>query len=138
MDAHRQRHGTEDDLVVGFQLTHSAAFVGPMTNGSNLGIAFRHPVLDRKFQITSDNCFRCGSPHHPRRLHQGGLIASDALWAILWTSSIADKSLLHEFLGALARPGDFGVDRLKTARVSCERLLKALVPAATKLRSVSD
>src|SRR5205085_8664251 len=54
--AHEERHGTSEDLVVGFQLTHSGRFCKP-TDKTRLEprVAYRHPLLDRRFNITSDS-----------------------------------------------------------------------------------
>ena len=54
--AHKQRHGTAEDLVIGFQLTHSGRFCKP-NDKSRLEprVACRHPILDRKFSVTSQD-----------------------------------------------------------------------------------
>src|SRR5438034_10738632 len=54
--AHQARCGTADDLVIGFQLTHSGRFCKP-NDKSRLEprVAYRHPILDRKFKVTSDD-----------------------------------------------------------------------------------
>src|SRR5688500_4922707 len=53
--AHKEQCGTAEDLIIGFQLTHSGRFCRP-TEKKRLEprIAFRHPILDRKFGITDD------------------------------------------------------------------------------------
>src|SRR5215470_4860313 len=53
--SHRECHGTADDLVIGFQLTHSGRFCKP-TDKKRLEprVAYRHPILDRRFHVTSD------------------------------------------------------------------------------------
>ena len=43
-----------DDLVIGFQLTHSGRFCRPNDKRMEPRAAFRHPLLDKKFQVTSD------------------------------------------------------------------------------------
>ncbi len=109
VDAHRQRHGTEDDLVVGFQLTHSGRFCRPNDKRLESRIAFRHPVLDRKFQITSDT--QVFSDAEVRKLIgdyiKAARIASD-VGADFVDIKHCHGYLLHEFLGAFTRPGDFG------------------------------
>jgi len=52
--AHRERHGQTDDLVVGLQLTHSGRYARPSTRGPAPRIAYRHPVLDARLGIGSD------------------------------------------------------------------------------------
>jgi 2,4-dienoyl-CoA reductase-like NADH-dependent reductase (Old Yellow Enzyme family) len=45
--AHRERHGTADDLLTGLQLTHSGRYCRPGPGPGLLPrIAYRHPVLD--------------------------------------------------------------------------------------------
>src|SRR5580658_9139773 len=52
--AHRELHGTAEDLVIGFQLTHSGRFCRPNDQRLESRVAFRHPMLDKKFHIVSD------------------------------------------------------------------------------------
>src|SRR5258705_8185954 len=53
--AHRDRYGTTDDLVIGFQLTHSGRFCKPNDKfRMEPRVAYRHPILDRKFKVTGD------------------------------------------------------------------------------------
>ena len=55
VSAHCERFGAADDLVIGFQLTHSGRFCKP-TDKKRMEprVAYRHPILDKKFNITSD------------------------------------------------------------------------------------
>src|SRR6476661_4960934 len=53
--AHRERYGRAEDLVIGFQLTHSGRFCKPTDKfRMEPRVAYRHPILDRKFKVTSD------------------------------------------------------------------------------------
>ena len=55
VNAHRERFGGTDDLVVGLQLTHSGRFSRP--NDSRRiepRVAYRHPLLDARFSVVSD------------------------------------------------------------------------------------
>src|SRR5438067_7356290 len=53
--AHKERYGNPDDLVIGFQLTHSGRFCKPNDKKRlEPRVAYRHPILDRKFNVTSD------------------------------------------------------------------------------------
>lgn len=55
LTAHRERFDTTDDLVLGFQLTHSGRFCKPWDKRKmEPRVAYRHPILDRKFGVTSD------------------------------------------------------------------------------------
>ncbi|MEM7810411.1 MAG: NADH:flavin oxidoreductase [Planctomycetota bacterium] len=53
--AHRDAFGigAEDDLVVGLQLTHSGRFARP-DDGPRPRVAYRHPLLDPKFDVRGD------------------------------------------------------------------------------------
>ncbi|MEO7676600.1 MAG: NADH:flavin oxidoreductase, partial [Verrucomicrobiota bacterium] len=42
--AHQQRYGRTDDLVIGFQLTHSGRFCRPRDKRWESRVAYRHPV----------------------------------------------------------------------------------------------
>src|SRR5437868_731332 len=54
--AHKARYGKTDDLVIGFQLTHSGRFCKPNDKfRMEPRVAYRHPILDKKFQVTSEN-----------------------------------------------------------------------------------
>ena len=54
VDEHRQRYGTDDDLLVGLQLTHSGRFCRPTDKArSEPWIPARHPVLDQRFGIAA-------------------------------------------------------------------------------------
>jgi 2,4-dienoyl-CoA reductase-like NADH-dependent reductase (Old Yellow Enzyme family) len=108
--AHRDRFGTADDLVIGFQLTHSGRFCKP-TDKKRLEprVAFRHPILDRKFGVTSDAQVFTDDEMEV-------LIEAYVRAAGLAREAGADfvdlkhchGYLLHEFLGAHTRPGKFG------------------------------
>jgi NADPH2 dehydrogenase len=108
--AHSARYGSADDLIIGFQLTHSGRFCRP-TDKKKLEprIAYRHPILDRKFGITSDAAVL--SDDEVR-----GLIAAYIEAAALAGPAGADfidlkhchGYLLHEFLSAHTRPGPYG------------------------------
>src|SRR5438552_6717341 len=53
--AHKERYGTTDDLVIGLQLTHSGRFCKPNDKlRMEPRVACRHPILDKKFNVTSD------------------------------------------------------------------------------------
>ncbi|MGH7136524.1 MAG: NADH:flavin oxidoreductase, partial [Pirellulales bacterium] len=53
--AHRERHGTLDDLLVGLQLTHSGRFSRPTGERLEPRLAYHHPLLDQKFGISPDD-----------------------------------------------------------------------------------
>ncbi len=108
--AHRERYGTDADLVVGFQLTHSGRFSRPDKSvRPEPKVAFRHPLLDRRFNVTSDHQVLTDAEVE-------GIIADYVKAARVAWNAGADfvdikhchGYLLHEFLGAHTRPGRYG------------------------------
>ena len=108
--AHRERHGTADDLIIGFQLTHSGRFCKP-TDKKRMEprVAFRHPILDRKFNVTSDTqVFTDAEIEELIQCYiRAAKIARD-VGADFVDLKHCHGYLLHEFLGAHTRPGKFG------------------------------
>jgi len=108
--AHKERCGTADDLVIGFQLTHSGRFC-KSTDKQRMEprVAFRHPILDRKFGVTSDA--QVFTDSEIEELIQCYIRAAKLAWDV--GADFVDIKhchgyLLHEFLGAHTRPGKFG------------------------------
>jgi NADPH2 dehydrogenase len=53
--AHKQRFGRTDDLIIGFQLTHSGRFCKSNDHfRPEPRAAYRHPLLDKRSNVTSD------------------------------------------------------------------------------------
>ncbi len=107
--AHRENFGTTDDLVIGFQLTHSGRFSRPHDKNYESRVAFRHPILDRKFNVTSDAQVFTDDElvvlvgdfvRAARVAHEAGADFVDI--------KHCHGYLLHEFLGAHTRPGCYG------------------------------
>ena len=108
--AHRDRHGRVDDLVIGFQLTHSGRFCRPNEKKRfEPRVAFRHPLLDERFGVTSEAQVFSDDELRP-------LVADFARAARVAYEAGADfvdikhchGYLLHEFLAAHTRPGPYG------------------------------
>lgn len=55
LDAHHTKFGNTDGLYIGLQLTHSGRFCRPNTKDLEPRVAYRHPLLDKKFHIDSDS-----------------------------------------------------------------------------------
>ena len=110
VSAHQQRHGSSDDLVIGFQLTHSGRFCKPNDKfRMEPHVAYRHPILDRKFNVTSDQ--QVWTDDEIERLIQDYIAAAKIAWEV--GADFVDIKhchgyLLHEFLSAFTRPGKFG------------------------------
>lgn len=108
--AHRERFDTADDLVIGFQLTHSGRFCKP-TDPKRMEprVAFRHPILDERFGVTSDA--QMFTDDEIERMI-GDYIRAARVAAEAGADFVDLKHchgyLLHEFLGAHTRPGRFG------------------------------
>ena len=108
--AHQDRSGRTDDLVIGFQLTHSGRFCKP-TDKKRMEprVAFRHPILDRKFGVTSDT--QVFTDGEIEELIECYIRAAKIAWDV--GADFVDVKhchgyLLHEFLGAHTRPGKYG------------------------------
>jgi 2,4-dienoyl-CoA reductase-like NADH-dependent reductase (Old Yellow Enzyme family) len=109
IQAHRARHGTADDLVIGFQLTHSGRFCRPNDKRLESRVAYRHPILDRRFQVTSDA--QVLSDGEVKKLIDAYVGAARVAWdagADFVDIKHCHGYLLHEFLSAFTRPGDYG------------------------------
>lgn len=107
---HQQRYGSADDLVIGFQLTHSGRFCKPNDKfRMEPRVAYRHPILDRKFKVTSDD--QVWTDSEIEQLIQNYISAAQIAWDV--GADFVDIKhchgyLLHEFLSACIRPGKFG------------------------------
>ncbi len=117
--AHQDRYGKVDDLVVGFQLTHSGRFCRPNDNKIyEPRVAFRHPILDRKFHVTSDE--QVWTDGEIEELIKD-YISAARVAAVAGADFVDIKHchgyLLHEFLGAHTRPGRYGGDFENRTRI---------------------
>lgn len=119
IDAHRERYGKSDDLVIGFQLTHSGRFCKPNDQHRlEPRVAYRHPVLDRKFGVGSDA--QVLSDTEVERLIEAYIRAARVAWDV--GADFVDLKhchgyLLHEFLSARRRPGKYGGDFENRTRI---------------------
>lgn len=124
---HREQHGGDDDLVIGFQLTHSGRFCRP-TDKKRLAprVAYRHPILDAKFGVTGDEQVLTDAEIEE-------LIGCYVRAARIAREACADfvdvkhchGYLLHEFLSAHTRPGKYGgsfENRTRPLREIVERI----------------
>ena len=108
--AHRENFEKTDDLIIGYQLTHSGRFCRPNDKKKiESRVAYRHPILDKKFNVTSDD--QILSDDDLKRLVED--FAKAAKIAYETGADFVDIKhchgyLLHEFLGAYTRPGEFG------------------------------
>ncbi|MDE0044147.1 MAG: NADH:flavin oxidoreductase, partial [Candidatus Poribacteria bacterium] len=132
LSMHRERYGNTDDLLIGFQLTHSGRFSRPDDKKTlEPPIACPHPFLDRKFGITSDAAVL--SDDEVKRLIDD-YVAAAAITYSVGAEFVDIKHchgyLLHEFLGAHTRPGPYGGSFENRTRILCEIVsgIRAQVP----------
>ncbi len=108
--AHASRFGKTEDLVIGFQLTHSGRFCKPNDKFRlEPRVAYRHPILDPKFNVTSDE--QVWTDAEIDRLVEDYVKAAKIAWDV--GADFVDIKhchgyLLHEFLSAFTRPGKYG------------------------------
>jgi len=106
--AHKKDFGKTDDLVIGFQLTHSGRFCRPH-GPKEPRVAYRHPILDKKFDVVSDS--QILTDDEMKRLIDAYVRAAKIPQDVV--ADFVDIKhchgyLLHEFLSAHTRPGEFG------------------------------
>jgi 2,4-dienoyl-CoA reductase-like NADH-dependent reductase (Old Yellow Enzyme family) len=108
--SHQRYHGNTDDLVIGFQLTHSGRFCRPNDKKRwEPRVAYRHPLLDPKFSVNSDSMVWTDT-----QLEEliGDYVKSAKLAYDAGANFVDIKSchgyLLHEFLSAFSREGIYG------------------------------
>ncbi len=112
-DAHQERFGRTDDLLVGLQLTHSGRFSRPNRKDAiEPRMAYRHPVLDRKYNVEHES-------------DAAMLLTDDDIHGLIdayvESAKLAQRVgfqfvdvkhchgyLGHEFLSAFDRPGPYG------------------------------
>lgn len=107
--AAKRASGADEEQVVGLQLTHSGRYAAPDQDGPRPRIAFRHPVLDRRRGVDSDQPIL--SDDELRRL-QDDFVAAARTAAAAGFDFVDIKSchgyLLNELLAAHSRPGPYG------------------------------
>lgn len=110
LTAHEERYGSTGDLLIGFQLTHSGRFCRPRDKKRlEPSIAFRHPILDRKFGIADDSrTLSDGQVEELIRCYIDAAEIARDLGADFVDIKHCHGYLLHEFLGAHTRPGKYG------------------------------
>lgn len=110
VEAHQQRFGAADDLLIGLQLTHSGRFSRPREKSRlEPAIAYHHPILDSRYPPCADR-----DPIPDTAV--GSIVQAFAAAARLAAAAGFDfvdlKSchgyLGHEFLSAHHRPGQYG------------------------------
>lgn len=112
INAHRDRFGTADDLLVGLQLTHSGRFCRPFDKKKlDPRIVYHHPLLDAKFHIEPNDDSKLLTDDEIRQLIANYIRAAKMAHAIGFKFVDVKHChgyLGHEFLSAFDRPGPFG------------------------------
>jgi 2,4-dienoyl-CoA reductase-like NADH-dependent reductase (Old Yellow Enzyme family) len=110
VSAHQERYANAEDLVIGFQLTHSGRFCKPNDKfRMEPRVAFRHPLLDQRFHVTNDS--QVWTDGELDALVQDYVAAARIAWetgADFVDIKHCHGYLLHELLGAFTRPGKYG------------------------------
>jgi 2,4-dienoyl-CoA reductase-like NADH-dependent reductase (Old Yellow Enzyme family) len=110
LDAHKAKGASPDDLLIGLQLTHSGRFARPNDKKKlEPRILYRHPILDRKFGITSDDAVFSDAEIDDLigSFVQAAVRAQAAGYAFVDLKH-CHGYLGHEFLSAHTRPGPYG------------------------------
>ncbi len=128
--AHKERYGTADDLVIGFQLTHSGRFCKPNDKfRMEPRVAYRHPILDKRFNVTTDaQVFTDGGIDQLIECYiAAARIASDVGADFMATCCTS--------FSARSRAPESMAGRSRTGPGFCARSLPASAPAETRSRS---
>ena len=107
---HQEHFSTTDDLLVGLQLTHSGRFARPNSKAKlEPRVAYRHPVLDPRCGITSDEPVL--TDDELERLIEDFVRASRQALSVGYhfvDVKHCHGYLGHEILSGFDRPGKFG------------------------------
>ena len=127
-EAHQERYGSCDDLVVALQLTHSGRFSNPTKAGWQPRIAYHHPLLDARHRIDPADSRCVLTDDDIERLIDAYVVAArnaEAAGFDMVDLKACHGYLVHEFLSARRRPGPFGGDfdgRTRLLRTLIERV----------------
>ena len=106
---HREKFGTDDDMLIGLQLTHSGRFSHPNKADVLESVtAYSHPLLDKKFGNSPANVVKDDEVKNIiQHFIKAAAIARDAGFDFVDIKH-AHGYLGHEFLTAYDRPGPYG------------------------------
>jgi 2,4-dienoyl-CoA reductase-like NADH-dependent reductase (Old Yellow Enzyme family) len=109
VDAHRTARGGTDGLVVGLQLTHSGRWSRP-SGPPEPRIAFHHPVLDQRVPADATRVLTDDDLNHLVETFAGAAVLAARAGFDFVDVKHCHGYLLHELLGAVDRPGEYGGD----------------------------
>jgi NADPH2 dehydrogenase len=121
--AHRENFGSLDGLLVGLQLTHSGRFCKPHDHFHfQPRIAYHHPLLDAKYKIDPHDTSIVFTDAELDSLIDDFVAAARLAWDVGFQFvdvKACHGYLLHEFLSARRRPGEYGGDLAGRSRLMC-------------------
>lgn len=108
--AHRSSFGNTDSLYVGLQLTHSGRFSRPNSKSQpEPRVAYRHPLLDKRVAVTSDAAVLTDAQLHDLRdCYVAAAKTAQSSGFDFVDVKACHGYLLHEFLSAYDRAGEYG------------------------------
>jgi len=110
IEEHKKAAGSDEDLLVGLQLTHSGRYCRPNAGGRpEPHILYRHPILDRKLNLPADFPMLSDGDVHAiiEDFHRGARIAWELGFDFVDVKH-CHGYLGHEFLSAHTREGNYG------------------------------
>ena len=98
-----------EEVLIGLQLTHSGRWSCPNKNGPTPKIVFKHPILDLKSGVKSDEALIADNELAalPEHYAAASELASKAGFSFV-DIKCCHGYLLHELLAARSRPGPYG------------------------------
>jgi len=121
--------------VVGLQLTHSGRFSRPTPDGPAPRIAYRHPVLDRRVGVEGDSAVLSDDEVRAlvARFARAARLAQEEGFEFVDVKH-CHGYLLHEFLSARSRRGDYGGEALPARLALLREVVGAVRAAAPRIR----
>ena len=109
VSAHEEKFGSTDGLYVGLQLTHSGRFCRPNSGALEPRVAYRHPLLDKKFNVDDDSYVFTDEEIEQliEDFGQAAVLAQKAGFDFVDIKH-CHGYLGHEFLSAIDRDGKYG------------------------------
>jgi 2,4-dienoyl-CoA reductase-like NADH-dependent reductase (Old Yellow Enzyme family) len=108
--AHKQAAGSDSDLMIGLQLTHSGRYSRPNVHGRpEPKLVYRHPILDRRLGIPAEHPVLTDQELREiiEDFHNAAVVAAQAGFNFVDIKH-CHGYLGHELLSAHTREGDFG------------------------------
>jgi NADPH2 dehydrogenase len=110
IEEHRKTLGSDDDLLIGIQLTHSGRYCRPHIHDQpEPRILYRHPILDRRLNLADD--YPLLTDAEIETIIQDFHTAARAVWELGFDFvdiKHCHGYLGHEFLSAHTREGKYG------------------------------